>query len=393
MGAFTVVQTLGDTKGRLGRLKTAHGVIETPVFMPVGTQATVKAMTPEELKALGAQIILGNTYHLMLKPGHELIRELGGLHQFMGWNGPILTDSGGYQIFSLANAKDRTSDDAAGSPIKVTLSEEGVAFQSPLDGGERHVLTPESAVHIQETLGSDIMMVLDECLPYPATEVQARTSMELSLRWAARCLTAHSYPALHLFAIVQGGMYPHLRTEYIERLLIDEAKVSGKTFAGIAIGGLSVGEPSELLYELAAHCAQHLPADRPRYLMGVGTPEDLLHCIDAGIDMFDCVMPTRHARTGQLFTNRGDINIHNARFARDPAPLDPDCDCYTCAHFSRAYLHHLAKAREILGIRLNTLHNLHFYLSLLGRVRRALRDGSFPQFKQATLTKRQTEGS
>ncbi|MBI4237662.1 MAG: tRNA guanosine(34) transglycosylase Tgt [Deltaproteobacteria bacterium] len=392
---FTVLQSPPNTRARLGRLTTAHGVIDTPIFMPVGTRATVKAMTPEELQALGAQIILGNTYHLMLRPGHELIRELGGLHRFMGWDGPILTDSGGYQIFSLGHAAPRGP--SAGPPIKVQLSDDGVTFQSPLDGGAKHHLTPESAIQIQEALGSDIMMVLDECLAASATEPETRQSMALSLRWATRSLAARTRPEALLFAIVQGGMFPQLRTEYIEQLLVPRpsslvpASASERTcFDGYAIGGLSVGEPPAQMYDIAAHCCAALPANHPRYLMGVGTPEDLLHCIDHGVDMFDCVLPTRHARTGLLFTSVGDVNIFNSRFTRDPLPLDPDCDCYTCRRYSRSYLHHLAQAKEILGARLNTIHNLHFYLRLLANARTAIAAGNFPDFKSTVLERRRT---
>jgi len=433
MSDFEIIATCPGTRGRVGRLRTAHGVIDTPIFMPVGTRATVKAMAPYELREVGAQIILGNTYHLMLKPGHELIRELGGLHKFMGWDGPILTDSGGYQIFSLGRPRARA---AAGS-VAVKFEADGVTFQSDLDGGAKHHLTPEFAIEIQEALGSDIMMVLDECLPYPATEPEARRSMELSLAWAGRCLAARTRPELHLFGIVQGGMYPALRREYVERLLEMEhsprdegpgtARDEGRSFAaltgtkdatpitavsslvprpsdrrerssielfgGLAIGGLSVGEPSELLYEMTARTCEYLPTDRPRYLMGVGTPEDLLHCIDAGVDMFDCVLPTRNARTGMLFTSFGDINITNSRYRRDPNPPDANCDCYTCRHFSMAYLHHLVKSDEILGARLGTVHNLHFYLRLLANARLALAGGTFSQFRRDVLARRQATAS
>lgn len=380
---YRLQQKSEGTEGRLGLLSTSHGEIETPIFMPVGTCATVKGMTPEELSELGSQIILGNTYHLMLKPGHELIRELGGLHKFMNWNKPILTDSGGYQIFSLGHR--RYGKDQ--SRMHVKFESNGVTFQSDVDGGVKHYLTPEKAIEIQEALGSDIMMVLDECLPYPADEQAARKSMELSLAWAARSLAARTREDLLLFGIIQGGMYPHLRAEYIERLLASEN--SQRKFDGVAIGGLSVGEPSELLYEMTSVCTELMPEDRPRYLMGVGTPEDLLECIDRGVDMFDCVLPTRSARTGRLYTSKGDINIFNSRFARDNSPLDAECTCYTCKNYSRAYLNHLAKSQEILGARLNTLHNLHFYLSLLRNARCALMENRFPKFKSEILTSRQ----
>lgn len=410
--AFQLLATSPGSRARAGELATAHGVIPTPIFMPVGTQATVKAMTPAELDAIGAKIILGNTYHLMLRPGHERMARLGGLHQFMGWDGPILTDSGGYQIFSLGHGGPRAghnivagadtlssfdeldSKEVAATPLKMRLSEEGVTFQSQLDGGATHHLTPESAIEIQEALGSDIMMVLDECLPRTASFAETETSMALSLRWAWRSLAAVRSPNALTFAIMQGGMSPELRTRYIEQILAHDGQHAvtrddeRREFDGLAIGGLSVGEPTDVLYALAEHCTARLPADRPRYLMGVGTPEDLLECIDRGVDMFDCVMPTRHARTGQLHTSRGDCNIFNARFAEDQNRLDPDCACYTCIHFSRAYLHHLAKCREILGARLNTIHNLHFYLRLVALARAAIVQGDFPAYKSRVLALR-----
>jgi queuine tRNA-ribosyltransferase len=347
--------------------------------MPVGTQATVKAMTPEELKDIGAEIILGNTYHLMLKPGHELIRRLGGLHRFMGWDGPILTDSGGYQIFSLSDLR--------------KLTDEGALFRSQIDGGKEHMLTPEAAIGIQEALGSDIMMVLDECTPYPVSEPAARDSMELSLRWAGRSLTAWKKKGLGLFGIVQGAMYKELRREYIERIVyMSEVRSPrsevGREFSGYAIGGLSVGEPNELMRGLAGFCCGLLPANKPRYLMGVGTPEDILECIDRGVDMFDCVLPTRNARNGMLFTSRGDINIFNARYTEDAGPVDPDCACYACRRYTRAYLRHLANSREILASRLATIHNLHFYVNLIGEARLALERGRYPEWKRSTLEKR-----
>jgi queuine tRNA-ribosyltransferase len=395
MFAFTLEKTSKGTKGRLGSFTTAHGEVRTPVFMPVGTQGTVKAMTPEELESIGAQIILGNTYHLYLRPGHELIREFGGLHRFMHWDRPILTDSGGYQIFSLADLRRKFTDD-------------GVVFQSHIDGGAKHHLTPELAIEIQEALGSDIMMVLDECTPYPADEAAARKSMELSLSWAGRCLATRTSKNA-LFGIIQGGMYPHLRKEYIERMMELEGAgshnpkfvkrdsntpghespvTSHGRFDGFALGGLSVGEPIPLMYDLVEASAPLLPADRPRYLMGVGTPEDLVECIDRGIDMFDCVMPTRHARNGAIFTSRGDINIENARFRSDPTPLDPDCGCYACRNFSRAYVSHLFHAKEILSARLATLHNLQFYLDLVDRASLALREDRYPEFKRIFLESR-----
>jgi queuine tRNA-ribosyltransferase len=368
MFSFDYIKGSAGTRGRVGRIMTSHGAFDTPVFMPVGTAATVKAMTPNELKGIGAKIILSNTYHLYLRPGHERIKRQGGLHGFMGWDGPILTDSGGYQIFSLAD-------------LRRKFGEDGVVFQSHIDGGERHFLSPELAIEIQEALGSDIMMVLDECTPYPADKEEARSSMELSLRWAARCLAAHSSQNA-LFGIIQGGMHEDLRTEYIERLLAMEG------LRGLAIGGLSVGEPTGLMYEMVGICTGHMPDGTPRYLMGVGTPEDIVECIDRGIDMFDCVMPTRHARNGYLFTSSGDINIMNAKYADDTGPIDGACTCEACSHFSRAYLRHLMMAKEILGARLATIHNLHFYIDLVERSTNALKTDRYPEFKANFLTKR-----
>ncbi len=371
MFEFELLKGSRNTRGRLGRITTSHGEVRTPVFMPVGTQGTVKAMTPEELEEIGAQIILGNTYHLYLRPGHELVKRHGGLHRFMHWERPILTDSGGYQIFSLAD-------------LRRKFTEDGVEFQSHIDGGARHKLTPELAIEIQEALGSDIMMVLDECTPYPATEETARISMELSLKWAGRCLAARTSENA-LFGIVQGGMYPHLRREYIERLLEHEGE---RSFDGISLGGLSVGEPIPLMYEMVEASEQFLPVDRPRYLMGVGTPDDLVECIDRGIDMFDCVMPTRHGRNGSIFTSKGDINIENARFVDDERPLDPECGCYACRNYSRAYINHLFRSKEILGARLATIHNLQVYVDLIDRASRALSADRYPEFKRNFLESR-----
>lgn len=379
MFTFKLHKTSSNTKGRLGTIGTLHGTVETPIFMPVGTQATVKAMTPEELIEVGAEIILGNTYHLMLKPGHELIARLGGLHKFMGWNRPILTDSGGYQIFSLAEMR--------------RITEEGAVFQSPLDGGKSHFLTPELAIEIQEALGSDIMMVLDECTPYPIDEASARKSMELSLAWAGRSLAKWRKKGLGLFGIVQGSMYKNLRREYIERLTgffahAQNDHATGEQFSGFSIGGLSVGEPIELMYEMTGYCTEFLPKDKPRYLMGVGTPENIVECIDLGIDMFDCVLPTRNARNGMLFTSEGDMNIYNSKYAEEDAPVDPGCKCYTCQRYSRAYLRHLAKSREILASRLSTIHNLHFYINLIREARLALVGDNYPEWKNQFLAKR-----
>jgi len=356
-----------DGDARRGRLQLAHGVVDTPAFMPVGTYGTVKAMTPRELDELGAQIVLGNTFHLWLRPGLDIIGRHGGLHRFMGWQRPILTDSGGFQVFSLG-------------PLR-RISEEGVHFASPVNG-DRLFLTPEVSMQIQTVLDADVVMVFDECTPYeldgtPATHDHAADSMRLSLRWANR--SREEFDRLGngnaLFGIVQGGMYESLRDESVAGL-VDIG------FDGYAIGGLSVGEPKEEMLRLLAHTAPRLPPAKPRYLMGVGTPEDLLAGIAAGIDMFDCVLPTRNARNGWLFTAHGDIKIRNSRYKDDTSPLDSDCACYTCRHFSRAYLHHLQRVNEILGARLNTIHNLHFYLDLMRRARAAIEAGRFSELLQ-----------
>jgi len=369
MFSFELHKTSKGTRGRRGKFATSHGEVETPIFMPVGTQATVKAMLPEELKDLGAQIILGNAYHLYLRPGHERIKKLGGLHKFMNWDWPILTDSGGFQLMSLSDLRHKSTED-------------GIEFQSHIDGGAKHFISPEISIEIQEALGSDVMMVFDECIPYPADEATARKSMELSLKWAARSLAARKSENA-LFGIGQGGMYPELRREYIKRL----TDIPGG-FDGYSIGGLSVGEPAELMYEITDVSTEVLPDDKPRYLMGVGTPENLLECIDRGVDMFDCVLPTRNARNGFLFTTRGDIKILQAQYADDPNPLDENCTCYTCTRYSRAYLHHMAKANEILASRLNTIHNLHLFLNLLDTARSALAEDNFPEFKKNFIARR-----
>ncbi|BBO76300.1 queuine tRNA-ribosyltransferase [Desulfosarcina widdelii] len=355
---------------RAGEFHTAHGKITTPVFMPVGTQATVKALTPEELKEVGAQIILGNTYHLYLRPGTEIVGRFEGLHRFMHWERPILTDSGGFQVFSLAKLR--------------KLTEKGYQFQSHIDGS-RHLFTPEKSIEVQICLNSDIIMCLDQCLEYPATHEQAVEALELTTRWAQRCKEyweAETGGLNHLFGIVQGGMFTDLRQRSAEEIM-------GIDFPGYAIGGLSVGEPKELMMEMAAHTLPLLPADRPRYIMGVGTPEDLVELVDLGADMFDCVMPTRNARNGQLFTERGTINICNARFREDEGPVDTSCSCYTCRHYSRAYLRHLYTAREILAYRLNTIHNVHYYVNLVKEMREAILAGRFDRFKKAFYSKRQ----
>jgi len=345
---FSVLATSGA--GRRGRLELAHGVVETPVFMPVGTYGSVKAMAPDELEAQGAQIVLGNTFHLWLRPGPEVIAAHGGLHRFMNWRRPLLTDSGGFQVWSLGALR--------------KVQEEGVAFASPING-DRLFLTPELSMEIQRTFDSDIAMVFDECTPYPATRDEAARSMELSLRWAHRSKHAHGVNRNALFGIVQGGMHEDLRDASL-------AGLAEAGFDGYAIGGLSVGEPKELMLQILAHLAPRLPADRPRYLMGVGTPEDLVAGVTAGIDMFDCVLPTRNARNGWLFTRHGDLRIRNARYRTDTAPVDSTCGCYCCREFTRAYLHHLQRANEILGARLATIHNLHYYLTLMREMREAI---------------------
>ncbi len=347
-----------DGVARRGRLSFARGPVDTPAFMPVGTYGTVKAMTPEEVRGIGAQIILGNTFHLMLRPGTEIIRAHGDLHDFMHWDGPILTDSGGFQVFSLGDLR--------------KITEAGVHFRSPING-DKVFMGPEESMAVQRALGSDIVMIFDECTPYPATEQQAQDSMELSLRWARRSRDAHADNPSALFGIVQGGMYPHLR----------EASVAGLReigFDGYAIGGLSVGEPKADRERILTSITPLLPADRPRYLMGVGTPEDIVEAVRRGVDMFDCVMPTRNARNGHLFIHSGVIKIRNSRHRSDTGPLDPDCDCYTCRNYSRAYLHHLDKCGEMLGAHLNTVHNLYYYQTLMGGLRAAIEVGGLQDF-------------
>ena len=343
---------------RRGQISLAHGVVQTPAFMPVGTYGTVKAMSPLELHEIGAHIVLGNTFHLWLRPGLEVIEAHGGLHRFMGWNAPILTDSGGFQVFSLGAMR--------------KISEQGVTFQSPVNG-DKCFLTPEESMRIQKVLNSDIVMIFDECTPHPATEKEAGDSMRLSLRWAARSKAAHQGNSNALFGIVQGGMYETLRDESLMGLV-------NIGFDGYAIGGLSVGEPKEDMLRILQHTTPQLPADKPRYLMGVGTPEDIVDAVSQGIDMFDCVMPTRNARNGWLFTQYGDIKIRNAVHKTDTNPLDKDCTCYTCKNFSRGYLHHLQRVNEILGARLNTIHNLHYYQQLMSEIRAAIEADKFAQF-------------
>ncbi|MDY7545411.1 tRNA guanosine(34) transglycosylase Tgt [Glaciimonas sp. CA11.2] len=360
---FTLLKTEGNA--RRGRVKLNHGIVETPIFMPVGTYGSVKAMSPLELKEIDAHIILGNTFHLWLRPGIEVVKKFGGLHKFMGWDKPILTDSGGFQVFSL------------GAMRKIT--EEGVKFSSPING-DKLFLSPEVSMQIQKVLNSDIVMQFDECTPYeidgrPATQVEAAESMRMSLRWAKRSQDEFigGENSNALFGIVQGGMFEHLRDESL-------AGLSELDFHGVAIGGLSVGEPKEEMMRVLEHIGPKLPANKPHYLMGVGTPEDLVAGVQSGIDMFDCVMPTRNARNGWLFTRFGDVKIKNARYKEDIQPLDETCGCYACQNFSRAYLHHLHRTGEILGARLNTIHNLHYYLDLMQNIRNSLDVGGFSAF-------------
>ena len=348
---------------RRGRMTFDRGVVETPVFMPVGTYGSVKAMTPEEVKTTGAQIILGNTFHLMLRPGTEVIKAHGDLHDFIHWDGPILTDSGGFQVFSLGKMRH--------------LTEAGCKFRSPIDGSWVF-LDPEKSMEVQRALGSDIVMVLDECTPYPATHRVAADSMRMSLKWALRSKDAHGDNPSALFGIVQGGVYEELREESLEGLI----KIG---FDGYAIGGLSVGEPKEDMFKMLDHLAPRMPENHPRYLMGVGTPQDLVEGVMRGVDMFDCVMPTRNARNGHMFTSEGVVKIRNAKYKNDIGPLDPACDCYTCKNYSRAYLYHLDRCREILGARLNTIHNLHFYQAIMRQIRLAIEQGEFEEHVKKAL--------
>ncbi len=359
---FTLLHNEGQGRARLGRIATAHGEIATPAFAPVGTQATVKALDPRDLRELGAELILSNTYHLYLRPGAGVVEEMGGLHRFMGWDGPILTDSGGFQVFSLAENR--------------KLSDEGVEFRSHIDGS-RHFFTPERVVRVQEQLGADIIMCLDECAE-PSDRAYNEEALARTHAWARRCRDAQSRTDQALFGIVQGGVFADLRRQSAQFL-------TDLDFPGYAIGGLSVGESKEQMYAMLDVTVPLLPADKPRYLMGVGAPEDLVEGVARGVDLFDCVLPTRLARNAALFTRRGRINIRNARFERDPAPIEAGCGCYTCQHFSRAYLRHLFKAREILGARLATIHNVHFLLQLMRDVRQAIAADRFQAFKEEFL--------
>jgi queuine tRNA-ribosyltransferase len=364
---FTLLQKSAGSEARLGRLETGHGTVETPAFMPVGTVGAVKTLTPQEVAETGARILLGNAFHLYLRPGHERIARFGGIHRFMGWTGAVLTDSGGYQVFSLAELRRITRD--------------GVSFKSPIDGSV-HFFTPEKSIEIQRDLGSDIVMAFDECVPFPATHEYTKESAEMTLEWAKRCREVPLHPGQALFGIVQGGFFPDLRRHSLEGTV-------AVGFDGYAIGGLSVGEEQERMLEVVGETAPRLPAGRPRYLMGVGWPEDILEAVARGIDLFDCVVPTRHGRTGYLFASSGRIILKNARYADDPSPIDPECDCYTCRNFSRAYLRHLFLSEEILGLRLNTLHNLHYYGQLMRKIREAIASDRFVEFKENYRRRRQ----
>jgi queuine tRNA-ribosyltransferase len=367
---FTINCRPESGRARTGILKTCHGMVETPVFMPVGTLGTVKALSAEELKEIGAQIILGNTYHLYLRPGCDVIERFSGLHGFMHWDRAILTDSGGFQVFSLARL--------------AKILDEGVTFQSHIDGS-KHMLTPEKAVEIQLTLGSDIIMCLDDCIQYPSTRNETEKALELTTNWAKRCKVVwenHGQENIALFGIVQGGMFEDLRKRSAESLM-------DIGFSGYAVGGLSVGEPREMLYEMADLSLACLPDNFPKYIMGVGTPEDLVKLVELGADMFDCVLPTRNARNGQLFTRTGNLNICNAQFKFDTGPVDENCNCYTCRNYSRAYLRHLYLARELLVYRLNTIHNIHFYITLMKEIRKAIKENKFNEFKKQFYSLRQ----
>lgn len=354
---FKVVKELDNGLTRAGVLETAHGTIETPVFMPVGTQATVKTMTPEELEAVGSEIILSNTYHLYLRPGHDLVAEAGGLHGFMNWDGPILTDSGGFQIFSLGHL--------------VKIKDEGITFQSHIDGSS-HVMSPEKAMEIQRALGADICMAFDECAPYPSSEEEAEDAVRRTTLWAKRCAQVEMQDYQNVFGIIQGNVYRHLRERSAE-------EICSLDFPGYGIGGLSVGEPKHLMNEMLDYTVPIIPKDKPRYLMGVGSPDCLVEGIRRGVDMFDCVLPTRIARNGTVFTSQGKITVRNAAYSRDFAPLDKECSCYTCSNYSRAYIRHLINVNEVLGIRLTTIHNLHFIISLMKKLRGAILDGTFEE--------------
>ncbi len=369
MKHFEILAEDSKSRARCGRLYTAHGPVDTPVFMPVGTQATIKSLSPDEVFSLGARIILGNTYHLSLRPGAERIARLGGLHAFMAWPGAILTDSGGFQVFSLATIR--------------TIDEDGVTFQSHIDGS-RHRITPESCMEIQELLGSDIAMCFDECTPYPMSREETRLSMERTVRWAKRCREAHKKQDQMLFAIVQGGVFRELRHACVKAL-------TDMDFPGYAVGSLAVGEPKEVMLEVLDTVVPELPHDKPRYLMGVGMPEDLVEGVRRGIDMFDCVVPTRNARNGMVFTSWGALQIKHSCYADDPRPIEPGCSCYTCRTFSRAYLRHLFMAKELLVYRLLSLHNLHYFLNLMKAIGEAIFQGSFEEFRREFYERRRAD--
>ena len=366
--SFKVIEKDGETKARRGRLTMPRGIVETPVFMPVGTAATVKAVKPDDVKELGAQIILANTYHLYLRPGHEIIERAGGLHRFMGWDGPILTDSGGFQVFSLASLG--------------KITEEGMEFASHIDGS-RHLLSPEKSIEIQQALGSDIIMAFDECVPYPADRDYVEKSVSRTTRWLQRCKEAHNdIERQSLFGIMQGGMYGDLRRQSAEQIMELD-------LPGYAIGGLSVGEPKDLMYEILDECAVRLPADKPRYLMGVGSPDALLEGVALGVDMFDCVLPTREARHGRAMTRDGSVNLRNTKYSKDFTPLDEECSCYCCANFTKSYLRHLVMAKEILAATLISIHNLSFLTDLMDGARKAIETGNsaFTEYKAKTLSR------
>ncbi|MEF3254624.1 MAG: tRNA guanosine(34) transglycosylase Tgt [Deferribacterales bacterium] len=360
---FSIEAVDRDTKARAGIIKTSHGIVETPIFMPVGTVGSVKTVTPDELYEIGAEIILGNTYHLHLRPGEDIVAHFGGLHKFINWRRNILTDSGGFQVFSLAELN--------------KITEDGVIFKSHIDGS-RHFFSPEVSMEIQKKLGSDIVMAFDECVPYPSEKSYVAKSIEVTKRWAERCKNYRLQEHQALFGIIQGGVFKDLR-ERSAKQLVD------LDFPGYAIGGLSVGEEIEMMYEITDFTTDYIPKDKPRYLMGVGTPEDILHCIGFGVDMFDCVMPTRNARNGLLFTSEGRLSIKRADLALSDEPVDKNCNCYTCRNFSRGYLRHLYKAGEILSMRLNTIHNLTFYISLVKSARNAIKNGCYNKFKNKML--------
>ncbi|AFS78075.1 queuine tRNA-ribosyltransferase Tgt [Gottschalkia acidurici 9a] len=358
---YELIKECSQTKARLGKIHTPHGSFDTPMFMPVGTKATVKAMTPEELKDIGSQIILGNTYHLYLRPGHELIEEAGGLHKFMNWDRPILTDSGGFQVFSLGGLR--------------SIKEQGVEFRSHIDGS-KHLITPEKSIEIQNSLGSDIMMAFDECVPYPSDWHYTKASLERTTRWAKRCKDANKNPDRQgIFGIIQGGMYKDLREQSAKEII-------DLDFPGYAIGGLSVGEPGDVLLEALDYTMPFMPKDKPRYFMGAGSPDYLIELAIRGVDMADCVLPTRIARNGTALTTRGKVVIRNAKYSRDFTPLDPECDCYTCKNYSKAYIRHLFNVDEILGARLTTIHNLYFLLKLMENVRESIKDDRLLEFRR-----------